>query len=88
MDNFWHFENVNLFKLLCPHKYEAYAQDHNFSNYKKSDYIYFEEDSANKMYLINEGKVKIGYYTEDGNEIIKAFFNEGRNFWRESHSGN
>ncbi len=80
MENFWYFENVNLFKLLCPHKYEAHAEDHLFNIYKKSDYIYFEEDTANKMYLINEGKVKIGYYTEDGNEIIKAILTKGEIF--------
>ncbi len=80
MKNFWHLENVNLFKLLCPHRYEEYSKDHVFNNYKKSDYIYFEEDSANKLYLINEGKVKIGYYTEEGNEIIKAILTKGEIF--------
>lgn len=80
MESFWYFENVDLFKILCPHKYEAYAEDHVFNIYKKSDYIYFEEDSANKMYLINEGKVKIGYYTEGGNEIIKAILSKGEIF--------
>ena len=32
------------------------------------------------MYLINEGKVKIGYYTEGGNEIIKAILSKGEIF--------
>ncbi len=80
MNTFWYFENINLFKILCPHKYPAYKKEHTFNNYKKSDYIYFEEDAANKIYLIDSGKVKIGYYTEDGKEIIKAILTKGEMF--------
>ncbi|WP_440880972.1 Crp/Fnr family transcriptional regulator [Tenacibaculum sp. C7A-26P2] len=80
MNTFWYFENINLFKILCPHKYPAYKKKHAFNNYKKSDYIYFEEDAANKIYLIDSGKVKIGYYTEDGKEIIKAILTKGEMF--------
>ncbi|SEB48240.1 cAMP-binding domain of CRP or a regulatory subunit of cAMP-dependent protein kinases [Tenacibaculum sp. MAR_2009_124] len=80
MNTYWYFENTNLFKILCPHKYPAYKKDHTFNNYKKSDYIYFEEDAANKIYLIDNGKVKIGYYTEDGKEVIKAILTKGEMF--------
>ncbi|MDJ0646936.1 MAG: Crp/Fnr family transcriptional regulator [Flavobacteriaceae bacterium] len=80
MNNIWYFEDINLFKILCPHKYPAYTKDHSLSTYKKSDYIYFEEDSANKIYLIDKGKVKIGYYTEDGEEVIKAILTKGEIF--------
>ncbi|REH50417.1 CRP-like cAMP-binding protein [Tenacibaculum gallaicum] len=80
MGKLWFFEDVNLFKILCPHRYEGYKQEHIFSTYKKSDYIYFEDDAASKIYLIDKGKVKIGYYTEDGNEIIKAILTKGEIF--------
>lgn len=80
MNSIWYFEDVNLFKILCPHKYPAYTQDHSLDLYKKSDYIYFEEDTANKIYLIDEGKVKIGYYTEEGDEIVKAILTKGEIF--------
>lgn len=76
----WLFEDVNLFKILCPHKYPAYKEDHSLNLYKKRDYIYFEQDSANKIYLIDAGKVKIGYYTEDGEEIVKAILTKGEIF--------
>jgi len=52
--------------MLCPHKFKAYKKDNEFDAYSKKDYIYFEEDSSNKVYLIEKGKVKIGYYNEDG----------------------
>lgn len=78
--NIWFFDDVNLFKILCPHKYPKHKAKHELSCYKKSDYIYFEEDAANKIYLIDSGKVKIGHYTEDGNEIISAILTKGEIF--------
>lgn len=80
MNSIWVFEDVNLFGLLCPHKFKAYKSVHDFDAYKKSDYIYFEEDAANKVYLIEKGKVKIGYYNEDGEEVIKAILQKGELF--------
>jgi len=80
MKSLWVFEDVNLFGMLCPHKFKKYKAEHNFDAYKKKDYIYFEEDSANKVYLIEKGKVKIGYYSEDGHEIVKAILTRGELF--------
>lgn len=80
MKSLWFFDDVNLFKVLCPHKFKAYKKDHDFDAYKKQDYIYFEEDSANKVYLIEKGKVKIGYYSEDGAEVVKAILTRGEIF--------
>ncbi|MFP4846377.1 Crp/Fnr family transcriptional regulator [Winogradskyella sp. PE311] len=80
MNSIWVFEDVNLFNLLCPHKFKKYKACHSFDSYKKSDYIYFEEDAANKVFLIENGKVKIGYYNEDGTEVVKAILNKGELF--------
>lgn len=80
MKSVWFFDDVNLFNVLCPHKFKAYKNEHSFDAYKKQDYIYFEEDSANKVYLIEKGKVKIGYYKEDGEEVIKAILTKGELF--------
>ncbi|MGV6831458.1 MAG: Crp/Fnr family transcriptional regulator [bacterium] len=80
MKKLWFFEDVNLFKVLCPHKFKAYKNEHSFDDYRKKDYIYFEEDQANKVYLIEKGKVKIGYYTEDGEEVVKAILSRGELF--------
>ena len=80
MHSLWFFEDVNLFSILCPHKFKAYKKDHDFDAYNKKDYIYFEEDSSNKVYLIEKGKVKIGYYNEDGGEVVKAILTRGELF--------
>lgn len=87
MNNIWYLENVNLFKILCPHKYRDYKDCHAFNYYNKSDYVYFEEDSSNKVYLIDKGKVKIGYYTEEGNEVVKSILTKGELFGEKSILG-
>lgn len=80
MNSLWFFEDVNLFNILCPHKFKGYKGGHHFNEYKKNDYIYFEEDAADKVFLVNSGKVKIGYVTEEGNEIITAILSKGEIF--------
>lgn len=80
MKSLWFFEGVNLFGMLCPHKFKAYKSKHDSSAYKKEDYIYFQDDSANKVFLIENGKVKVGYYNEDGNEVVKAILSRGELF--------
>ena len=80
MNSLWFFEDTNLFKVLCPHKFKAYKKDHDFDAYKKKDYIYFTEDFANKVYLIEKGKVKVGYYSESGEEVVKAILSKGQLF--------
>ena len=82
MANLWYFDDVNLFKVLCPHKFKQFKESnvHSFLSFRKSDYIYFEEDSANKVYLIEKGKVKLGYYTEAGDEVVKAILSRGEIF--------
>lgn len=80
MKSLWFFEDVNLFDILCPHKFKAYKKDHDFDAYRKQDYIYFENDYSNKVFLIEKGKVKIGYYNNDGDEIVKAILSKGEIF--------
>ena len=80
MNSLWFFEDVNLFNILCPHKFKGYKDGHDFNEYNKNDYIYFEEDTADKVFLVNSGKVKIGYITEEGDEIITAILSKGEIF--------
>ncbi|MFL0353517.1 Crp/Fnr family transcriptional regulator [Xanthomarina sp. GH4-25] len=87
MNSIWFFDDVNLFKILCPHKFKAYKSCHSFDIYNKKDYIYFEEDSASKVYLIEKGKVKIGYYNQDGTEVVKAILTKGELFGEQAILG-
>ena len=80
MDSIWYCERTNMFSLLCPHKFKEYKKTHDLDVYNKKDYIYFEQDAAQKVFLIAKGKVKIGYYDDEGNEVIKAILSKGELF--------
>ena len=76
----WYFESVDLFNVLCPHKTKDLDKKHEFSNYKKDDFIYFPDQLSNHIYMIAQGRVKIGSYTDEGKEIVKAILTQGELF--------
>jgi len=76
----WYFESVNLYNLLCPHKVKAMAERHTFHHYKKDQFIYFPEEVASHIYMISEGRVRIGHYLEDGKEVVSAILTTGEIF--------
>ena len=76
----WYFENVDLYDLLCPHKVPSMQEKHTFHHFKKDEFIYFEDESSEHIYLIAQGRVKVGSYQEDGKEIVKAILGQGELF--------
>ena len=80
MGNLWFFEKVNLFSIFCPHKFKEYKENHQFRNFKKGEFIYFSDDPASSIYLVTEGKVKLLYYTEEGDEVVKSVLARGEVF--------
>ncbi len=79
--NIWYLEEVNLFQFFCPisggqEKYDKQPK----RTFKKNDFIYFSDDTADKVFFIHKGAVKIAGYTENGNELIKAVLFEGEVF--------
>jgi CRP-like cAMP-binding protein len=80
MGNLWFFEKVNLFSIFCPHKFKEYKDSHQFRYFKKGEFIYFSDDPANSIYLVTEGKIKLLYYTEDGEEVVKSVLTRGEVF--------
>lgn len=78
--NIWFFEDIDLYNILCPHKVPSMKEKHAFHKYKKDAFIYFEDEQSDQIYLIADGRVKIGSYTEDGREITKAILSIGEIF--------
>ena len=76
----WYFEEVDLYNLFCPHKYPHLKDTHKFYHFKKDQFIYLEEDASKYVFLIAGGRVKIGNYSSDGKEIIKAILSQGEIF--------
>lgn len=81
MDSIWYFENVNLFDILCPHKFARFQNDdRHFRVYDRNETVYFSNDSADTIYLVASGRVKIVQYTESGEEVVKGVLERGEIF--------
>jgi CRP/FNR family cyclic AMP-dependent transcriptional regulator len=78
--NLWYFQDVDLFNVLCPHKTGAMSEIHSFHKYKKNAFIYFPDEPAKYIYMIADGRIKLGHYTEDGKEVVKAILGAGEIF--------
>lgn len=78
--NFWFFEDVDLYNIFCPHKVKSMADKHEFKRYKKGDFIYMPDEPYKYVYLISDGRIKIGSYTSDGEEVVKAILSRGEIF--------
>jgi len=76
----WFFESVNLYQILCPHKVKAMGEKHEFNLFQKNQFIYFPQDTADHIYMIAHGRVKIGHYLEDGKEVVKSILTKGEIF--------
>jgi len=79
-NNIWYFENVDLYEMLCPHKLAQQKDDHQYHKFNKGQFIYFQEQPSDKIYLIAEGRVKIGSYSSVGKEITKTILSKGEIF--------
>jgi len=76
----WYLENIDVTGILCPKKLENVDDTHTTKKNKKGDHIYMQDDDADKIFFINEGRVKIGTYGEEGKEITKAILGPGEVF--------
>src|SRR3954468_1366221 len=76
----WYFESVNLYHILCPHKVKAMAGRHKFLSFKRDQFIYFPEEPALYIYMVSEGRVRIGHYLDDGQEVVKSILSTGEIF--------
>lgn len=83
MNKYWFFENINLFNILCPHKFKNFSTGHKFLEFRKNQYIYIQGDSSNKLFLVYSGKVKIGFWDESGEEVVTAYLQKGEIFGEE-----
>jgi len=78
--NLWYFEDTDLFELLCPKKTPYMEDKHIPGVYKKDEFIYFKDQSSVNIYMVSNGRVKIGTYAPDGKEIVKAILTTGEIF--------
>jgi CRP/FNR family cyclic AMP-dependent transcriptional regulator len=73
----WFFEEVDLYEILCPYKYNDHLKAHPLLNFNKNDFLFMEGDAAREIFLVADGKVKVGFYDQEGNEQVIAFLGKG-----------
>ena len=76
----WYFESVNLYDVLCPHKVKVMGDKHVFHFYKRDQIIFFPNEPATHVYMIAEGRVRIGHYLDDGQEVVNSILTTGEIF--------
>lgn len=76
----WFTNELDAKSVFCPVKQGKGLHLKYAKRYGKGEYIYTEGDQANKIFFIDEGRVKIAKQGEEGREIIKAILDEGEIF--------
>jgi len=78
--NIWYLENIDAEGIFCPKKMVNSKETHIFSNFVKGDYIFEPLDSADKIYFISSGRVKIASEGEGEKTVTKAILTSGEIF--------
>jgi CRP/FNR family transcriptional regulator, cyclic AMP receptor protein len=78
----WHLENIDVTALLCPKKLgnEAVMSKHGSKIFKKGENVFVPKDMSDRIFFINEGRVKIFVMNEEGKEVTKAILGRGEVF--------
>lgn len=82
MQTLWHLENIDVTHLLCPTKLgnDALMARHTHCTFKKGDPVYVPEDMSDRIFFIQEGRIKISVMNDEGKEITKAILGRGEVF--------
>ncbi|MEM1319122.1 MAG: Crp/Fnr family transcriptional regulator [Bacteroidota bacterium] len=78
--SFWYLENIDVTGIFCPQKLGNAHDTMMHKTFKKGEYIYLQDDQSDKIFFLNDGRVKIGNYSESGKEITKAILTKGEVF--------
>jgi CRP/FNR family cyclic AMP-dependent transcriptional regulator len=83
----WYLEQINLLKDFQEEELKMFADLTTMRASGKNEYIYFPNDPSKIVFFLKRGRVKIGKYTDDGKEIIKAILHPGEIFGEMSIAG-
>ncbi len=73
-------KTVTLFEDLSDEELEIVASRFRERDYVKHEIVFFEEDTGNYMYIVQEGRVKVSRLLPNGKEMILAFHEMGEYF--------
>lgn len=76
----WNLEQINLFKNLSDREFQELDKLTTVKVADKNQFIYFPKEPSKVMFFLKKGRIKIGRYSDDGKEIIKAILYPGEVF--------
>jgi len=76
----WYLEKMNIFSNLTEEELQQVDRVSKMSSIEKGKFIYFPNDPSKVVFLLKRGKVKLGSYSSDGKELIKAILEPGEVF--------
>ena len=76
----WYLEQFDILKVLSKRELTQMSETALHKRYKKDDPIMFPFNSQKTLYLLKEGAVKIGTYTDNGEENLKYLLSAGTIF--------
>ena len=65
----WYLKNLGVFKGAKTEEMKVLDEITVMKNYKKKEYIYFSKADIDRIYIIKQGNVEIGYLDESGKEL-------------------
>ncbi len=76
----WYLENIDAQGIFCPKKLTSGSTGHHHTTFAKGEYIFKQQESADKIYYITSGRVKIGTAGEGEKSVTKSILNSGEIF--------
>jgi CRP-like cAMP-binding protein len=76
----WYFDGFNLLDALSMEEKMQISKMVTDKEVGKKEILYFSEDTADKVFFLKKGKVKISKYSEDGKELIVSILGPGEVF--------
>lgn len=76
--NVWFLENIDAQGIFCPSKIGNNREGHVI--FKKNEFIFKQNDPADKIFFITKGRVKIGTEGAENRSVTKAILSHGEIF--------
>lgn len=80
----WYLNNFNFFSELSMEERTFICQNTVMRSHQKGETVYFQNDSANSVYFLKEGRINITRFTRTGEEILMAILEKGEIFGESS----
>jgi len=78
--NYIHLEQFNLFDDIQRSVLDEVSGFTTLRTRPKHSYIYHPGDASEVLFILKEGRVKVGNYSDDGREVIKTIIRPGQLF--------